>query len=131
MTRELSRRPDIHAVMVTPHWGIEYQHKPERKQVEWGKDIAEAGATAIIGQHPHVMQPFDKITTSDGREVAIAYSLGNFVSGQIGPATQVDRDPAAWADADRQSKARGRGARLDSDLDGGTRLLRGTDRART
>ena len=84
MTRELSRRPDIAAVMVTPHWGIEYQHKPERKQVEWAKEVAEAGATAIIGQHPHVMQPFDKITTSDGREVAIAYSLGNFVSGQIG-----------------------------------------------
>jgi len=84
MTSELARRSDIHAVMVTPHWGIEYQHKPEAKQIAWGKDVAEAGATAIIGQHPHVMQPFDKITTSDGREVAIAYSLGNFVSGQIG-----------------------------------------------
>jgi poly-gamma-glutamate synthesis protein (capsule biosynthesis protein) len=84
MVRELSRRPDIHAVMATPHWGIEYQHKPERKQIEWARDIVEAGATAIIGQHPHVMQPIEKITASDGREALVAYSLGNFVSGQIG-----------------------------------------------
>jgi poly-gamma-glutamate synthesis protein (capsule biosynthesis protein) len=84
ITQELARRPDIHAVMVTPHWGIEYQHKPERRQVEWAKEVVEAGATAIIGQHPHVMQPIEKITASDGREALVAYSLGNFVSGQIG-----------------------------------------------
>jgi poly-gamma-glutamate synthesis protein (capsule biosynthesis protein) len=70
--------------MVTPHWGIEYQHKPERRQVEWAKEVVEAGATAIIGQHPHVMQPIEKVTASDGREALVAYSLGNFVSGQIG-----------------------------------------------
>ena len=62
----------------------EAQLQPERRQVEWARDIAEAGATAIIGQHPHVMQPMEKITASDGREVPVAYSLGNFVSGQIG-----------------------------------------------
>lgn len=84
ITQELSRRPDIHAVMVTPHWGIEYQHKPERRQVEWARDVVEAGATAIIGQHPHVMQPIEKVTASSGREALVAYSLGNFVSGQIG-----------------------------------------------
>ncbi len=84
ITRELARNPEIHAVMVTPHWGIEYQHKPEAKQVQWAKDVVEAGATAIIGQHPHVMQPIEKITTSNGREALVAYSMGNFVSGQIG-----------------------------------------------
>jgi len=84
MTQELSRRSDIHAVMVTPHWGIEYQHKPEKKQVDWARDVVEAGATAIIGQHPHVMQPIEKITASTGREALVAYSLGNFVSGQMG-----------------------------------------------
>ncbi|HEV3415487.1 MAG TPA: CapA family protein, partial [Pirellulales bacterium] len=80
----LSRNPNIHAVFVTPHWGIEYEHKPEPRQVAWAKDMIEAGATAVIGQHPHVMQPIEKVTASDGREVPVAYSLGNFVSGQIG-----------------------------------------------
>src|SRR5262249_43925564 len=29
--KELAAKPDIHAVFVTPHWGIEYQHKPEQR----------------------------------------------------------------------------------------------------
>jgi hypothetical protein len=84
MVQDLSRNPNIHAVFVTPHWGIEYEHKPEPRQVAWAKDMIEAGATAVIGQHPHVMQPIEKVTASDGREAPVAYSLGNFVSGQIG-----------------------------------------------
>ena len=82
--KELSAKPDIHAVFVTPHWGAEYQHKPEAKQVAWAKEVIEAGATAILGQHPHVIQPMEKVTASDGREGLVAYSLGNYVSNQIG-----------------------------------------------
>ena len=48
------------------------------------QDMAEAGATAIIGTHPHVVQPEAMLTTRDGRTVPIVYSLGNFVSYQIG-----------------------------------------------
>jgi poly-gamma-glutamate synthesis protein (capsule biosynthesis protein) len=84
MVQDLSRNPNIHAVFVTPHWGVEYTHRPERRQVAWAKEMIEAGATAVIGQHPHVMQPIEKVTASDGREAVVAYSLGNFVSGQIG-----------------------------------------------
>lgn len=82
--KELAQRPDIHAVFVTPHWGIEYQHKPEPRQNEWAKDVINAGATAVIGQHPHVIQPIEKVTAADGREGFVAYSLGNYVSNQIG-----------------------------------------------
>jgi len=82
--KELSAKPDVHAVFVTPHWGAEYQHKPEAKQVAWAKEVIEAGATAILGQHPHVIQPMEKVTASDGREGLVAYSLGNYVSNQIG-----------------------------------------------
>ena len=84
MVQDLSRNPNIHAVFVTPHWGVEYMHRPEPRQVAWANEMVEAGATAVIGQHPHVMQPIEKVTASDGREVPVAYSLGNFVSGQIG-----------------------------------------------
>lgn len=82
--KDLAKKPDVHAVFVTPHWGAEYQHKPEPRQVVWAKDMIEAGATAIIGQHPHVMQPMEKVTASDGREGLVLYSLGNYVSNQIG-----------------------------------------------
>ena len=84
LIKELAAKPDIHAVFFTPHWGAEYQHKPEARQVALAKQAIEAGATAVIGQHPHVMQPFEKVTTADGREGLVLYSLGNYVSNQIG-----------------------------------------------
>jgi len=82
--RTLAKRTDVHAIFFAPHWGGEYQHKPEAKQTELAKDVLDAGATAVIGTHPHVMQPIEKYVTKDGRETLIAYSLGNFVSNQIG-----------------------------------------------
>jgi poly-gamma-glutamate capsule biosynthesis protein CapA/YwtB (metallophosphatase superfamily) len=36
----------------------------------------------IFGHHPHVLQPFEWIHTSDGRRTFVVYSLGNFISGQ-------------------------------------------------
>ena len=69
--------------MFAPHWGAEYEHKPEPRQRALAAAAIEAGATAVIGTHPHVMQPVEKHVAKDGREGLIAYSLGNFVSNQI------------------------------------------------
>jgi poly-gamma-glutamate synthesis protein (capsule biosynthesis protein) len=82
--RTLAKRADVHAIFFAPHWGNEYQHKPDEKQTALAKDVLDAGATAVIGTHPHVMQPLEKYLTKDGREAVIGYSLGNFVSNQIG-----------------------------------------------
>ncbi len=78
----LAKRRDIHAVMFTPHWGREYRHAPTPRQKKLGRLALEAGATAVIGTHPHVLQPFENYTSADGRKGFIAYSLGNFISGQ-------------------------------------------------
>jgi hypothetical protein len=82
MVRELAQRPDVDAVIVTPHWGVEYSANPEWDQVRLARRLLDAGATAVIGSHPHVTQPWEKHVTSDGRETFALYSLGNFVSGQ-------------------------------------------------
>lgn len=82
--RHLSSQPDIHAVIAMPHWGQEYQPLPDTVQKNLARDMAAAGATAIIGTHPHVVQPIETLQTADGRQVTVAYSLGNFVSHQIG-----------------------------------------------
>ncbi|HEY8379528.1 MAG TPA: CapA family protein, partial [Nannocystis sp.] len=82
MVTALARTPGIDAVIVTPHWGKEYEGTPSKQQREFARRWAEAGATAIIGSHPHVLQPWEKLETSDGREVLVVYSLGNFVSHQ-------------------------------------------------
>ena len=79
-----SLKTQADAVIVTPHWGTEYNHSPDAKDKSLGKEMLEAGALAVIGNHPHVTQPMEKIKTSDGRETFIIYSLGNFVSGQTG-----------------------------------------------
>ena len=82
--KALAKRKDVHAIMFVPHWGPEYRHAPDAKQKLLARQVLEAGATAVIGTHPHVMQPVEKYITRDKRETLIAYSLGNFVSNQIG-----------------------------------------------
>ncbi|MBY0316820.1 MAG: CapA family protein, partial [Bdellovibrionales bacterium] len=70
------------AVIVTPHWGNEYQLTPNTQQKNFGRQWLEDGALAVIGAHPHVPQTWEKYKTKDGREGAIVFSLGNFVSNQ-------------------------------------------------
>ena len=79
---DLAKDTSIDAVIVTPHWGGEYQLQHNQQQAKLGREMLEAGATAVIGTHPHVVQPWEKYTTKSGREGFIAYSTGNFVAGQ-------------------------------------------------
>ena len=80
--QKLRATPGIDAVIVTPHWGEEYTANPTRAQRELGHRFLEAGATLVLGSHPHVLEPWEKYKTADGRETFAIYSLGNFVSGQ-------------------------------------------------
>merc|ERR1712232_509038 len=68
--------------MVTPHWGAEYGDGPNSTQISQARKWLEAGALAVIGNHPHVTQEAQVYTTRDNRKTLIAYSLGNFVSHQ-------------------------------------------------
>ena len=74
--------PSVDAVIVTPHWGIEYEDTPRTREVDLAHRLIDLGATAIIGSHPHVLQPWERYVTADGREGFVIYSLGNFVSNQ-------------------------------------------------
>jgi poly-gamma-glutamate capsule biosynthesis protein CapA/YwtB (metallophosphatase superfamily) len=58
------------------HWGREGRVDPEPYQVELAHAAIEAGASAVIGSHPHVLQPVEVY-----RNAPIIYSLGNFVFG--------------------------------------------------
>ncbi|MDI9819050.1 MULTISPECIES: CapA family protein [unclassified Legionella] len=80
LVSELAQHHD--AVIVTPHWGIEYQSNPNKAQRQLAQELAESGALAVLGSHPHCVQPFDWLTTSKGKKVFVAYSLGNFISNQ-------------------------------------------------
>lgn len=72
----------VDIIIVTPHWGKQYQLKPSTTQRRYAKRWLEYGANIIISNHPHVLQPIQFHITRDNRQTLIAYSLGNFVSNQ-------------------------------------------------
>jgi poly-gamma-glutamate synthesis protein (capsule biosynthesis protein) len=63
-------------VIVFAHWGDEYVEVPPRVE-KWAEMFVHAGASLIIGTHPHVVQ---KNVLIDG--VPVYYSLGNFIFDQ-------------------------------------------------
>jgi poly-gamma-glutamate capsule biosynthesis protein CapA/YwtB (metallophosphatase superfamily) len=69
-------------LVVSMHWGIEYATAPRPEDVDLAHKMLEAGATVIVGGHPHVLQPIETYQTQDGRDTVIFYSMGNFLSNQ-------------------------------------------------
>nr|WP_302827674.1 CapA family protein [Bacteroides finegoldii] len=69
-------------IVVILHWGVEYQPFPTLVQRKGAHSLIRAGADAIIGHHPHIIQ---KEEYYDGKP--IFYSLGNFVFDQHKPET--------------------------------------------
>jgi poly-gamma-glutamate capsule biosynthesis protein CapA/YwtB (metallophosphatase superfamily) len=78
--REAAAHAD--AVVVSLHWGTEYEAQPRAEDVAFAHQLADAGALVVLGHHPHVLQPVELYRRSDGATAVIAYSLGNFVSNQ-------------------------------------------------
>jgi poly-gamma-glutamate synthesis protein (capsule biosynthesis protein) len=72
------RHADV--VVATFHWGIEGDFHESPQQRALARVALDSGATAVIGGHPHVLQPVKRLA----RRV-IAYSLGNFVFFPVRP----------------------------------------------
>ncbi len=70
------------AVVVSLHFGHEYEGQPRKEDVALAHALADAGALLVLGTHPHVLQPVELYRRADGQTAIIAYSLGNFVSNQ-------------------------------------------------
>lgn len=64
-------------LIVSIHWGVEYQSKNSSAQKELAHKLIEAGVDLIIGHHPHVVQNIEEY---QGK--LIFYSLGNFIFDQ-------------------------------------------------
>ena len=75
-------RTQCDLLVVSIHWGIEYAPAPRPEDVELAHKMLDAGATVVVGHHPHVLQPVETYRTADGRNTMIFYSLGNFLSNQ-------------------------------------------------
>ena len=88
-----SAAAEADVVIVAVHWGIERDTCPSAEQRLLAQQLLDAGADAVIGHHPHVLQP---VELSGGK--LVAYSLGNFIwharSGVLGETgvLQIDFD---------------------------------------
>ena len=77
---EITRyRDKVDLLMVAMHWGTEYMTYPTNEQKEISEYLASLGVDLIIGCHPHVIEPIEYID-----DTLVIYSLGNFISSQIG-----------------------------------------------
>jgi len=76
-------------LIVSIHWGVEYAPAPRADDIALAHRMIDAGASVIVGHHPHVVQKVETYRTPDGRTGLIFFSLGNFLSNQS--ATYADR----------------------------------------
>jgi poly-gamma-glutamate capsule biosynthesis protein CapA/YwtB (metallophosphatase superfamily) len=84
MKEEIHRaKKEADVVVMSIHWGNEYQRIPTAEQKDLATFLANEGVDIIFGSHPHVLQPMEWIKNPDGRKTFVIYSLGNFISGQV------------------------------------------------
>jgi poly-gamma-glutamate capsule biosynthesis protein CapA/YwtB (metallophosphatase superfamily) len=70
-------------VVVSLHWGIEYQSDPSEFQRSLAKKLlASPDIGVIVGHHAHVVQPIDRV-----KKKYVVYGVGNFLSNQRPGAT--------------------------------------------
>lgn len=75
-------RGECDLLVISMHWGIEYATAPRPEDVDLAHKMLDAGASVVVGGHPHVLQPIETYRTRDGRDTVIFYSMGNFLSNQ-------------------------------------------------
>ncbi|MDD4283070.1 MAG: CapA family protein, partial [Bacilli bacterium] len=80
VTKDINAIKDkVDVIIVSMHWGEEYNHSPNSSQKRIATHLSELGANIVIGHHPHVVQPIEFID-----DTLVIYSLGNLISAQTG-----------------------------------------------
>jgi poly-gamma-glutamate synthesis protein (capsule biosynthesis protein) len=80
LDRARQENPDY--IIVTLHWGEEYQRAENTTQQKLAAFIFKHGADIIIGSHPHVIQPIKNYSTDSTGLKIVVFSQGNYVSNQ-------------------------------------------------
>lgn len=74
--KELKQKVDH--IVVSPHWGMERFRIPSLIQIEQAQAFVSAGASMVLGHHPHVLQGMKFY-----QGAPVAYSLGNFIASHV------------------------------------------------
>ncbi len=75
-------RDKVDVLIVAMHWGVEYYQDATTEQKNIAKFLADNGVDIVLGTHSHCIEPWEKIG-----DMVVFYSLGNFVSNQMGAET--------------------------------------------
>ncbi|MFI6763345.1 CapA family protein [Micromonospora sp. NPDC050417] len=68
-------------VVLSLHWGTEYQHLPDADQLDWVKPLIESpDINLILGHHAHVVQPFEEFN-----DKWVVYGMGNQIARHADP----------------------------------------------
>ena len=88
-------------LIIGVHWGEEYKAQANSYQRKWAREMVNVGADIIVGHHPHWVQDFECLSSSDGKSSCghnseasdcvcdgiigkpVYYSLGNLVFDQM------------------------------------------------
>ena len=86
MAKEIDAlRPLCDFLVVSMHWGSEYEHTPTARQQELARFLAARDVDLVIGHHPHVLQPLRALPREAAPPMVCFFSLGNFLSAQNEP----------------------------------------------
>ena len=73
-----SIKDQVDVILVSMHWGNEDTNTPIESQRQIAEYLSSLGVNLVIGHHPHVVQPVERINNT-----IVIYSLGNFISNQL------------------------------------------------
>jgi poly-gamma-glutamate capsule biosynthesis protein CapA/YwtB (metallophosphatase superfamily) len=74
-----AKQAGVPVVVVSLHWGNEYQHRPTNEQRRIARALMNSGQVdLIVGHHAHVVQPIEQV-----RGKWVVFGLGNHLSGQV------------------------------------------------
>lgn len=76
-----ARAAGAQIVVVSLHWGTEYRHDPDERQLAWAREVAKLpDVDLVFGHHAHVVQPVERV---DGKW--IVYGMGNQIARHADP----------------------------------------------
>ncbi len=76
-------RPNVDILVVSIHWGSEYQAGVDNVRNELAQFLADSGADVVWGHHPHILQKVDILHSGvTGHDTLVLYSMGNLLSDQ-------------------------------------------------
>ena len=84
-----NRKNEFDVLVAYLHIGDEYQRTANTLQKSIAQRLCDDGVRIIIMSHPHVLQPLEYLSGTTGQSCLVAYSMGNFISNQQQPYTDL------------------------------------------